>query len=74
MSHWMQRNEEEEKREWKLISLALEAVKPLRVPSQFVHGVIKCPACGGKLHFYQSAHNGHGRGVCEKQDCMGWME
>lgn len=74
MSRWMARNEEEEKREWELVFLALEAVKPLRAKNKFVHGVVKCPACGGNLHFYQSEHNGHGRGVCEKSHCIGWME
>lgn len=36
--------------------------------------VIPCPVCGGKLHLFQSAHNGHCHGKCETERCVAWME
>lgn len=68
---------ERRKKRLDYIRAAMAAVRHFRVtpaPEHEVHGIVKCPACGGNLHFYQSAHNGHGRGVCETEDCIGWME
>lgn len=36
--------------------------------------VVECPVCNGKLHLFQSSHNGHTHGKCETDGCVSWME
>lgn len=35
---------------------------------------VECPCCGGRLHLFQSAYNGHVSGQCETEGCVKWME
>lgn len=36
--------------------------------------VVECPVCHGKLHLFQSSHNGHTSGKCETEGCVSWIE
>jgi hypothetical protein len=36
-------------------------------------GTIKCPQCGGVLHYTVAGFNGHIWGKCETADCLSWM-
>ena len=38
------------------------------------HGVVACPACGGKLNFARSNYNGHLNAQCETVGCVSFME
>ena len=55
--------------------LVMPAVSAWRKkPPRGKQGVIECPACKGRLHLSQSAHNGHVWGKCETAGCVSWME
>lgn len=46
------------------IELALDTINEKvgkEKPKQDKKGIIKCPVCGGKLHFTKSSYNGHVR-------------
>lgn len=40
------------------------------------HGRMPCPmpGCAGEVSFAISASNGHSRVVCNKPDCLNWVE
>lgn len=58
------------------MALVFAAVAPIRKEQKGKnwHGVITCPACGGRLHLSHAAYNGHIHGRCETKDCVSWME
>ncbi|MCU7842178.1 MAG: hypothetical protein KZQ94_22755 [Candidatus Thiodiazotropha sp. (ex Troendleina suluensis)] len=37
-------------------------------------GNVKCPSCGGTLHYAVAQCNGHVHGACETEGCLRWME
>lgn len=36
-------------------------------------GKIKCPKCGGELHYSRAKTNGHVWGQCTTEGCLSWM-
>lgn len=62
---------------WEKTLAALKVANEWKVkpkPAEDRTEVIECPVCGGKLHLYQSARNGHCHGKCETARCVEWME
>lgn len=35
-------------------------------------GIIKCPACKGKLHWIKLGKNNHIHGKCKTEGCLNW--
>lgn len=51
----------------------LESIN-LIMESDKLSGVVKCPRCGGDLHYGKSAYNGHFYGVCVTKKCIRIMK
>lgn len=52
-----------------MVMKAIAAMKATKLPA----GEIPCPKCSGRLYF-ATASNGHTRGQCETENCVGWIE
>jgi hypothetical protein len=50
-----------------------EALKAIRALSGD-RGEIKCPTCGGCLHWSRAPENGHVWGRCETEGCVAWIQ
>lgn len=62
---------------WERTITAIKVAAAWKVKPKPAHDrceVIECPACKGRLHLHQSAHNGHCSGKCETEGCVSWIE
>lgn len=58
------------------INKVLEAVSLISDQKQKdgkLKGTIKCPECGGELHYSIASSNGHIWGACENKECLKWI-
>jgi len=56
-----------------IVNEAVKLCKKYAGNKRNVFGTVKCPKCGGNLHYF-IAGNGHVRGKCDTPGCLSWME
>jgi len=53
----------------------MEHIKAQGLLKRDCSGVIRCPVCGGKLHYGRAgSYNGHVHAECETAGCVSWLE
>lgn len=66
----------EEAHDEELLSIIPLAIKLCRAHAdgkKGIIGVVKCPKCGGHLHYSVARPNGHLHGTCKTEGCLSWV-